>query len=76
MAIGLYHRMNEYGLVPNKFTFPFVFKACSALSSIERERKIHEDVIRSKWEKDVLIDMYANCSCVMCGVLDKCLVRY
>ncbi|KAK0596328.1 hypothetical protein LWI29_014694 [Acer saccharum] len=81
VAIRLYHRMNEYGLVPNNFTFLFVLKACSALSSIERGRKIHEDVIRSKWEKDVLvgsalIDMYANCSCVMCGVLDKCLVRY
>ncbi|KAK1578111.1 hypothetical protein Q3G72_027603 [Acer saccharum] len=47
--------MNEYGLVPNNFTFLFVLKACSALSSIERGRKIHEDVIRSKWEKDVLV---------------------
>ncbi|TXG69002.1 hypothetical protein EZV62_003937 [Acer yangbiense] len=82
VAIGLYHRMNEYGLVPNNFTFPFVLKACSALSAIEEGRRIHEDVIRTNWEKDVfvgaaLIDMYAKCSCVESArqVFDTILVR-
>ncbi|KAL5756057.1 hypothetical protein ACOSQ2_020803 [Xanthoceras sorbifolium] len=82
VAIDLYHRMNEYGLVPNNFTFPFVLKACSALSAIEEGRKIHEDVIRTKWEKDVfvgasLIDMYAKCSFVESArqVFDTILVR-
>ncbi|KAK2654798.1 hypothetical protein Ddye_014654 [Dipteronia dyeriana] len=82
VAIGLYHRMNEYGLVPNNFTFPFALKACSALSAIEEGRRIHEDVIRTKWEKDVfvgaaLIDMYAKCSCLESArqVFDTILVR-
>ena len=68
--------------MPNNFTFPFVLKACSALSAIEEGRRIHEDVIRTNWEKDVfvgaaLIDMYAKCSCVESArqVFDTILVR-
>lgn len=61
--------MFDYGLVPNSYTFPFVLKACSALSAIENGRKIHPQVMRTGWEKDVfvdasLIDMYAKCGCV------------
>ena len=65
-AISLYHQMLEYGLAPDNFTFPFVLKACSALSAIEEGRNIHEHAIRTGWETDVfvgaaLIDMYAKC---------------
>lgn len=68
-AISLYHQMLEYGLAPDNFTFPFVLKACSALSAIEEGRNIHEHAIRTGWETDVfvgaaLIDMYAKCGCV------------
>ncbi|XP_031277814.1 pentatricopeptide repeat-containing protein At4g21065-like [Pistacia vera] len=82
VAIELYHRLIEYGLSPDNFTFPFVLKACSALSAVEEGRKIHEDAIRTNWETDVfvgaaLIDMYAKCSCVESAreVFDKILVR-
>ena len=77
-AISLYHQMLEYGLAPDNFTFPFVLKACSALSAIEEGRNIHEHAIRSGWETDVfvgaaLIDMYAKCGCVRSAreVFDK-----
>lgn len=68
-AISLYYEMLDYGLVPDNFTFPFVLKACSALSAIAEGRKIHEHAIRTGWEKDVfvgaaLIDMYAKCGFV------------
>lgn len=68
-AISLYHQMLEYGLAPDNFTFPFVLKACSALSAIEEGRNIHEHAIRTGWGTDVfvgaaLIDMYAKCGCV------------
>ncbi|OIT35198.1 pentatricopeptide repeat-containing protein, chloroplastic [Nicotiana attenuata] len=61
--------MLDYGLVPDNFTFPFVLKACSALSAIDVGRDIHEHAKRTKWDKDVfvgasLIDMYAKCGCV------------
>uniref|UniRef100_A0A803NZV2 Cyanobacterial aminoacyl-tRNA synthetase CAAD domain-containing protein n=2 Tax=Magnoliopsida TaxID=3398 RepID=A0A803NZV2_CANSA len=68
VAVSLYHQMFEYGLIPDRYTFPFVLKACSALSAIEEGRKIHDRVIHSNCEKDVfvgaaLIDMYAKCGC-------------
>ncbi|XP_039125759.1 LOW QUALITY PROTEIN: pentatricopeptide repeat-containing protein At3g46790, chloroplastic-like [Dioscorea cayenensis subsp. rotundata] len=69
MALSLYYRMVEAGLQPDNFTFPFVLKACSALSALEVGREIHEHVVRSRWDSDVfvgagLIDMYAKCGCV------------
>ncbi|OIW09101.1 hypothetical protein TanjilG_16328 [Lupinus angustifolius] len=70
VAISLYHQMIVYGLSPDNFTFPFVLKACSALSAIGVGRRIHECVIRTGWERDVfvgaaLVDMYAKCGCVV-----------
>ncbi|CAL5439760.1 unnamed protein product [Camellia sinensis] len=69
VAISLYYQMLDYGIVPDNFTFPFVLKACSALSAIDVGRDVHEHVIRTRWETDVfvgaaLIDMYAKCGCV------------
>lgn len=82
VAIELYYGMFDYGLVPNSYTFPFVLKACSALSAIENGRKIHPQVMRTGWEKDVfadasLIDMYAKCGCVDTArqIFDKISVR-
>lgn len=81
-AISLYNQMLDYGLAPDNFTFPFVLKACSALSAIEEGRNIHEHAIRTGWETDVfvgaaLIDMYAKCGCVESArqVFDKIEVR-
>lgn len=66
VAISLYHRVFDYGLVPDRYTFPFVLKACAALSDYEEGLAIHEQVIRTGCETDVyvaagLIDMYAKC---------------
>ncbi|GFS44422.1 pentatricopeptide repeat (PPR) superfamily protein [Actinidia rufa] len=82
VAISLYYNIIDYGLVPDNFTFPFVLKACSALSAIDVGRDIHEHAIRTGWEMDVfvgaaLIDMYAKCGCVGDSrqVFDKIHVR-
>ncbi|XP_072960418.1 pentatricopeptide repeat-containing protein CRR2, chloroplastic-like [Typha angustifolia] len=69
VAISLYYQMLDYGLVPDNFTFPFVLKACSALSDIKTGRDIHDLVVHTQWDTDVfvgagLIDMYAKCGCV------------
>ncbi|KAM7254618.1 hypothetical protein ACFE04_003998 [Oxalis oulophora] len=70
MAVKLYYLMiNDYRLVPDKFTFPFVLKACSVLCDVDHGREIHEHVTRIGCETDVfvgaaLVDMYAKCSCV------------
>ncbi|KAF3780467.1 hypothetical protein EJ110_NYTH39189 [Nymphaea thermarum] len=68
-ALVLYRRMIYNGVSPNKFTFPFVLKACSGLSALEDGRKIHDDAVRAGLESDVfvataLIDMYSKCGCL------------
>lgn len=65
-AIGLYYGLLDHGLMPDNFTFPFVLKACSALSDLTAGREIHEMAVRTRWDSDVfvaagLIDMYAKC---------------
>uniref|UniRef100_A0A7N0UWQ2 DYW domain-containing protein n=1 Tax=Kalanchoe fedtschenkoi TaxID=63787 RepID=A0A7N0UWQ2_KALFE len=69
VAVSLYYQMIDNGLVPDNFTFPFVLKACSALSAIKEGEDIHERIRLGGWESDVfvgaaLIDMYAKCGCV------------
>ncbi|KAK9149972.1 hypothetical protein Syun_008281 [Stephania yunnanensis] len=69
IAISLYHQLLRRGLQPDNFTFPFVLKACSALSDAQQGRIVHQDVARFGWECDVfvgagLIDMYSKCGCV------------
>lgn len=68
-AISLYYQMLDHGLAPDNFTFPFVLKACSALSDIDTGREIHELAVATGWESDVfvaagLIDMYSKCCSV------------
>ncbi|XP_042482987.1 pentatricopeptide repeat-containing protein At3g46790, chloroplastic-like isoform X3 [Macadamia integrifolia] len=81
-ALSLYHQLLISGLKPDNFTFPFVLKACSALSSLQEGGEIHGHAIQMGWEFDVfvgaaLIDMYAKCGCVRSArqVFDKILVR-
>nr|XP_043637286.1 pentatricopeptide repeat-containing protein At4g21065-like [Erigeron canadensis] len=66
VALELFYRMVDHGVVPDKFTFPFVLKACSSLSAESVGLDVHEHVLRTGWEKDVfigaaLVDMYAKC---------------
>ncbi|XP_043695435.1 pentatricopeptide repeat-containing protein At4g21065-like [Telopea speciosissima] len=81
-ALSLYQHMLNSGLKPDNFTFPFVLKACSALSALQEGRDIHGHAIRMGCEFDIfvgaaLIDMYAKCGCVGSArqVFDKILVR-
>ena len=82
VALSLYYQMLDYGIEPDNFTFPFVLKACSALSAIHQGRDIHDHVVRTGWESDVfvgaaLVDMYAKCGCVTSAreVFDRILGR-
>ena len=70
-AIELYHCMIQSGTAPNKFTFPFVLKACSGLLALEEGMEIHDYAKRVGLDSDLfvataLIDMYMKC-----GVLDE-----
>lgn len=68
-AIDLYHQMLTSGAKPNKFTFPFVLKACSGLMALEDGKEIHNQAKRAGLESDVfistaLVDLYVKCGCL------------
>ncbi|KAG6500623.1 hypothetical protein ZIOFF_040471 [Zingiber officinale] len=65
-AVELYQRMLDTGIELNKFTFPFVLKACSALEALADGILIHEHAKKAGLELDVfvstaLLDMYLKC---------------
>ncbi|KAK2965348.1 hypothetical protein RJ640_013811 [Escallonia rubra] len=68
-AVELYGNMIENGVVPSKYTYPFVLKACAGLQDVEVGKEVHESVKRDGLESDVyictaLVDFYAKCGCL------------
>lgn len=81
-ALKLYYRMQQAGVQPDNFTFPFLLKACASLSALQEGKKIHEDIIRGGFESDVfvgsaLIHMYTKCRSINIArkVFDKMCIR-
>lgn len=65
-ALDLYYEMLQLGVAPNKYTFPFVLKACSALQALEDGEVIHGHAKRLGLDVDTyvctaLVDLYAKC---------------
>ncbi|PHT54595.1 hypothetical protein CQW23_09057 [Capsicum baccatum] len=55
-SLKMYSLMAENErLEPDKYTFTFVLKACTGLSSFEKGVKIHEEVVKRNLENDVFI---------------------
>eukprot|EP01018_Ginkgo_biloba_P018427 Gb_38158 [translate_table: standard] len=68
-ALGLYYEMQQAGIQPDKFTFPFVLQACASLTALHEGKEIHDDIIRTGLESNVfvgsaLVDMYAKCGSI------------
>lgn len=64
-ALKFYRQMETGGMLPDKFTFPFVLKACVALQSLTHGFEIHRCIVKSGLESDLfvgsaLIDMYSK----------------
>lgn len=81
-AILLYVHMVVLGIVPDKFTFPFLLSACSKIMAISEGVQVHGAVVKMGFEKDIfvsnsLIHFYAECGKVDLGrkVFDKMLER-
>eukprot|EP01018_Ginkgo_biloba_P021784 Gb_10478 [translate_table: standard] len=77
-ALTLYYQMQNGGIQPDKFTFPFVLKACAGLSALQQGKEIHNHILRTGFELDVfvgsaLIHMYSKCGSIEDArqVLDK-----
>jgi pentatricopeptide repeat protein len=68
-ALQLFQDMQLAGVRPNLKTFVSILPACSNLAALEQGIEIHEKIIRSGFQFDVvvlnaLIDMYAKCGCL------------
>ncbi|XP_057815637.2 pentatricopeptide repeat-containing protein At4g37170 [Cryptomeria japonica] len=65
-ALLLYDKMLLANVQPNRFTYPFVLKACAYTKSIDLGREIHEYAVDVGLDSDVfvgsaLVDMYVKC---------------
>jgi pentatricopeptide repeat protein len=68
-ALRLFEQMQLAGVKPNMKTFASVLPACGALSALQQGMKIHEEITRSGFQSDVivdsaLVDMYAKCGSI------------
>ncbi|CDP00269.1 unnamed protein product [Coffea canephora] len=69
-AIMLFYQMlNEENVSPDKYTFPFVLKACAYLFALFEGAQVHGQVLKRGFGSDVyinnsLIHFYASCGCL------------
>lgn len=69
-AFSLFQELLEReNLVPDKYTFPFVLKACAYLFAINEGRQAHAQLLKNGFGSDVyinnsLIHFYASCGCL------------
>eukprot|EP00253_Pinus_taeda_P008930 PITA_08930 len=65
-TLALYYQMRCSGVEPNRFTYPFVLKACGGLLSLQEGKLVHYHILKSGicsniFVQAALIDMYAKC---------------
>jgi pentatricopeptide repeat protein len=68
-ALELFREMEQEGVWPNAVTFMAVLNACANVVSLQEGRCVHEKVIQSGCESDILVgtslvDMYAKCGSI------------
>ncbi|KAK1295481.1 Pentatricopeptide repeat-containing protein [Acorus calamus] len=71
-AILLYNLMTLRAVPPDKFTFPFVLKACSLCSAIDKGQEVHARALKSGRSKDIfvqntLMHLYFTCGDPLSG---------
>lgn len=59
--------MLAHGIRPNKFTFPFVLKACAGIGDLSLGKLVHGSVLKFGFDDDsyvqnTLVHMYCSCS--------------
>lgn len=65
-AIVLYRDMHRIGLLPDRYTFPFVVRSCAVISALRVGREVHCNIIKNGLDLDVfvqssLVTMYSQC---------------
>lgn len=81
-ALLLYNLMIRRGIPPDKFTFPFVIKACMAFLEIDKGKEVHGLAIKTGFSGDIfvqntLMDLYFKCGDLNYGhkLFEKMLAR-
>ncbi|KAK8498284.1 hypothetical protein V6N11_013227 [Hibiscus sabdariffa] len=74
-AIEFYHLMVSQGLVPDNFTYPLVFKACTELNDIEEGKKLRDFVLWNESQYNMKRNVYVECAMIdmfaKCGSLSE-----
>ncbi|KAK7260880.1 hypothetical protein RIF29_27179 [Crotalaria pallida] len=65
-ALHFYKTMLRYGVVPNKFTYPFVLKACAGITDLNLGQLVHGFVVKLGFEdclhvQNTMVHMYCYC---------------
>ncbi|KAI7987331.1 Pentatricopeptide repeat-containing protein [Camellia lanceoleosa] len=65
-ALCYYKFMLQSGVLPNKFTYPFVLKACAGLGSLNLGKQVHGSVLKIGFDTDLhvqntMVHMYCCC---------------
>ncbi|KAJ7519277.1 hypothetical protein O6H91_20G031400 [Diphasiastrum complanatum] len=68
-ALKLFRKMQQEQVDPERVTFVGALNSCASVAALEEGRYVHEQVIQSGWESDLivgncLIDMYAKCGSI------------
>ncbi|KDP33607.1 hypothetical protein JCGZ_07178 [Jatropha curcas] len=53
IAIFMYNLMLKYNILPNKFTYPFVLKACAGIGNLKLGKSVHGSVLKFGFADDV-----------------------
>eukprot|EP01018_Ginkgo_biloba_P026157 Gb_09455 [translate_table: standard] len=80
-ALTLFYQMQRADIQPDQFTFASVLPACANLAALEHGKVIHEGIVRSGFQFDIvvsnaLVDMYAKCgsieyACIVFGKMPE-----
>ncbi|XP_059658131.1 pentatricopeptide repeat-containing protein At4g21065-like [Cornus florida] len=65
-AVYYYKVMLEHSVLPNKFTYPFVLKACAGIGSLNLGKQVHGSVVKIGFDTDLhvqntMVHMYCSC---------------
>ncbi|KAF3447130.1 hypothetical protein FNV43_RR12310 [Rhamnella rubrinervis] len=65
-SLCLYNVMLRFGVLPNKFTYPFILKACAGLGDLNLGKSVHGSLMKFGFDDDVhvqntLVHMYCCC---------------
>lgn len=71
-AISLYVELVGFGILPDKFTFPFVLNACTKSSAFGEGVQVHGAIVKMGFDRDVfvencLIHFYGECGDIVDG---------